>query len=73
MSKIKIRLKEEVGKSLVVSTPTISINIGEFGNYHPDGFEIDREVYEKYLKPYTESVPKTRKKSEEKERIDLEE
>lgn len=73
MSKIKIRLKEEVGKFLSIGTPTISIVIGEFGDYHPDGFEIDKEIYENYLKPYTEPVPKKKKKSEEKESLGLEE
>lgn len=73
MSKIKIRLKEEVGCSLVVSTPSTSINIGVSGDYAPDGFEIDREIYEKYLKPYTELVPKKQKKREVIEQIDLEE
>ena len=82
MSKIKIRLKEEFGKYLVISTPNTSIVIGapresmavgEFGDNDPDGFEIDREIYEKYLKPYTEPVTRKQKKSEEKERIDLEE
>ncbi|MBA7633310.1 hypothetical protein ES703_40874 [subsurface metagenome] len=73
MSKIKIRLKEEVGSSLIVSTPSTSINIGVSGDYDPEGFEIDREIYEKYLKPYTELVTKKQKKREVIEQIDLEE
>ena len=73
MSIIKIRLKEEVGNYLVVSTPTTSIRIGASGDYDPEGFEIDREIYEKYLKPYTELVTKKQKKREVIEQIVLEE
>lgn len=74
MPKIKIRLKESVGKFLTVGTPSFSIVIGELGEYPPDGFEIDKEIYEKYLKPYTELVPKGQKKREKEiEDITLEE
>lgn len=75
MNKIKIRLKEEVGKSLTIATPSFSIVINNEGENNPDGFEVDKEIYENYLKPYAEPVPKKKKKEEREEikRIDLEE
>jgi len=64
MSKIKLRLKE--GRYLVVATPTLSITVKDDGEYDPDGFEVDKGIYEKYLKEFAEPVTKKQKKSEEK-------
>jgi len=58
-----------------VGTPAFGIVISDGGENSPDGFEVDVGVYEKYLKPYAEPVPKKKKKKKRKRvrSLDLEE
>jgi len=72
MSTIKVRLKDG-RRYLTIGTPAFSIVIKDGGENSPDGFEVDREIYEKYLKPFTEPVPKQKKRSVEIKSLDLEE
>lgn len=72
MTAIKVRLKDGM-RYLSIGSPAFAIMIKDGGENDPDGFEVDKEVYEKYLKPYTEPVPKGRKKSVEVKSLDLEE
>ena len=71
--KIFVRLKEEFGQYLVLTTPKISLIIKVGGENDPAGFELDKELYARYPE-YFEKASKSRKKREEKiETIDLEE
>jgi len=71
MSKtLHLRLKKGVGDSLTIATPNFSISIGGDG-LNPAGFDMDEEIFEKYLKPYAERVPKKRKKPKKKSDINL--
>jgi len=55
---IKVRLKESVGRSLTLATPSELIIIEPGGVLDSDGFEIDEKTFEKYLKSYVERVPR---------------
>jgi len=71
-STVFVRLKEEYGKYLVLTSPTFSLIIEEGGENSPAGFELERESFERYEK-YLEVVPrKDRAKKREKD-ITLEE
>lgn len=71
-NKIKLRLKE--GRYLVVATPNFSIIVKDGGDNDPDGFEVDKIIYEKYLKKVAEPATKAQaKKREETKNIVLEE
>ena len=72
MSTIKLRLKDR-RRYLTIGTPSFSIMIREGGENSPDGFVVDKEVYEKYLKSYAEPVPKRKKKKTRVKSLDLEE
>jgi hypothetical protein len=61
MSTIKLRLKDGM-RHLSVGTPRFGIVISDEGENSPDGFEVDRKVYENYLKLYAEPVPERKKK-----------
>ena len=61
MSTIKLRLKDGL-RYLCVGTPRFEIVVSDEGENSPDGFEVDENVYENYLKPYAEPVPKKKKK-----------
>lgn len=70
-NKIKLRLKE--GRYLVVATPNFSIIVKDGGDNDPDGFEVDKVIYEKYLKKVAEPVTKKQTKKREEKSIVLEE
>lgn len=72
MSSIKLRLKDGM-RYLAVGTPAFSIVISDEGENSPDGFEVDKEVYEKHLKLYAEPAPKRKRKRTRVRSIDLEE
>lgn len=72
MATIKLRLKNRM-RYLCVGTPSFGLVIEDGGENSPDGFEVDTEIYEKYLKPYAEPVPKKKKRKRRVNRLDLEE
>lgn len=71
MSTIKLRLRDRM-RYLCVGTPAFAILVSDEGENSPDGFVVDKEVYEKYLKPYAEPVPKRKRRARVKS-LDLEE
>jgi hypothetical protein len=75
MSTIKLRLKDGM-RFLSVGSSRFEIVISDEGENSPDGFEVDVKVYENYLKPYAEPVPKRKKKKKKRVKtklLDLEE
>jgi hypothetical protein len=69
---IKLRLKDGL-RYVSIGTPVFTIMIKDGGANDPDGFTVDSEAYEKFLKPYAEPVPKKKKRRARIESLDLEE